>query len=362
MSPPGRIALPAIALTSLLAASLLAAACGPGPGTATTPGASADRTAGAPSSGNGGSLAPSGGPPASASPAITHTPLPPGIIGVAEGDAAAFFQKPNGIAIDDGGDVFVHDSGNQRIVRLDGSGLPIAAFGKRGSGPADFSFQGFGGVAADRDEILVVDNGAKLVKVFAADGTYRSSFGGPGDGEGQFLRPIYVAVGRTAERLRYVTDDRRPLVQVFDRDGAFRFAFGRDGTGPGEFRHPTGIAIAADGTVGVADYELNRVQLFDPRGTFLRQIGSAGGGEGHLAGPDGLAVDAAGRWYVSDTSNHRVDVFAPDGASLGSFSVVVGRMASFPAGLGVAADGSVWVADPGVNVVVHAARPPFIPG
>jgi sugar lactone lactonase YvrE len=309
---------------------------------------------------------PSSGPSAAPSPSRTPLPtsrstLPPGVLAVAESDGYVAFQSPNGIAIDAAGDVLVHDSANARIVRLDPTGRPISTFGQRGAGPGDFAFLGFGGVAVDGDEILVVDNGTHSIKTFAADGTYRSAFGSEGPGDGQLMRPVYVAVGPGPDRLRYVTDDRKPFVQVFDPSGTFRFSFGGAGTGDGQFRHETGIAVAADGNVAVADYLDSRIQLFDASGHFVRAFGGRGDGPGQLAGPDGIAVDSAGRWYVSDVSNHRIDVFAGDGTSLGSIPLGFTQMAEAPAGITIAGDGTIWVADAHVSIVLHLPRPAFLP-
>src|SRR5690348_4982128 len=104
MPPPRRGNLPAIA--ALTACAILAAGCaGSGPagssGAVASPRPSA--SAAAPSTGASGSGTASLAP----SPAITHGPLPSGVVGVAEGDPAAFFLKPNGIAIEAAGDVLV---------------------------------------------------------------------------------------------------------------------------------------------------------------------------------------------------------------------------------------------------------------
>ena len=304
----------------------------------------------------------------STAPSPSRTPLPtsqstlpPGLLAVVESDGYVPFHSPNGIAIDAAGDILVHDSANARIVRLDPTGRPISVFGQRGTGSGDFAFLGFGGVAVDGDEILVVDNGTHSIKTFAPDGTYRSAFGSEGPGDGQLMRPVYVAVGPGPDRLRYVTDDRKPFVEVFDPSGTFRFAFGGAGTGDGQFRHETGIAVAADGGVAVADYLDSRIQVFDASGHYLRTFGGRGDGPGQLAGPDGIAVDAAGRWHVSDVSNHRIDVFAADGTSLGSVPLGFTQMAEAPAGIAIAGDGTIWVADSHVSIVLHLPRPAFLP-
>ena len=82
---------------------------------------------------------------------------------------------------------------------------------------------------------------------------------------------------------------------------------------------PRSLAIAADGTIVVADTLNHRIQFFAPDGTLQRSVGSFGAGPGQFNEPRGIAIDAAGNIYVADTWNARIVKLAPDGAVLGSW-------------------------------------------
>ena len=75
------------------------------------------------------------------------------------------------------------------------------------------------GVALDsQGEFLYVvsNNNARIYKYDSA-GNFVTGWGQRGTGEGQFVRPIYVAVD--VEGNVYVSDDRNPVIQKFDSEG-----------------------------------------------------------------------------------------------------------------------------------------------
>ncbi len=85
---------------------------------------------------------------------------------------------------------------------------------------------------------------------------------------------------------------------------------------------PRNVAIAADGTVYVADTNNNKVRKITPAGAISTFAGtgtaaySGDGGQANLAelsGPQGVAVDAAGVVYIADSGNNRVRAVANDG-------------------------------------------------
>ena len=112
---------------------------------------------------------------------------------------------------------------------------------------------------------------------------------------------------------------------------------------PGDSWEPAAIAVAADGTVYVADSSLNcAVQIFDAEGVYVGAIGSLGKGPGELFVPTDVAVGPDGNIYVAEFGTHRVSVFRADGA----FVKAIGeRDLAAPFGVAVGPDGKVYVAD-----------------
>src|SRR5215212_6414393 len=134
----------------------------------------------------------------------------------------------------------------------------------------------------------------------------------------------------------------------------------RDGKQSG-FSDPFGVAIAADGTIYVADAgESNRIRKISPDGNVTTLAGGNEGfsdGAGASAGfntPSALALGPDGNLYVADTGNNRIRKITPAGtvstvAGDGTAGYVdgPGAQAQFngPVGLAVSEGGDIYVAD-----------------
>lgn len=86
------------------------------------------------------------------------------------------------------------------------------------------------------------------------------------------------------------------------------------------FAEPSAVAVDARGAVIITDKRNHAVRVLDPTG-MVRTL--AGGGQGYMDGngrearfaePLGVAVAADGTLYVADAANHRIRRIRPDGA------------------------------------------------
>src|SRR6185295_1908189 len=96
---------------------------------------------------------------------------------------------------DAGGNLYVSDSGNNRIQKFDPSGVFISKFGTFGSGNGQFSHQ-YGVAVAPTGNLYVADTSNNRIQKFDANGTFITKWGsGPGPGaDGTFNNPTGVAV------------------------------------------------------------------------------------------------------------------------------------------------------------------------
>jgi predicted membrane-bound mannosyltransferase/DNA-binding beta-propeller fold protein YncE len=170
-----------------------------------------------------------------------------------------------------------------------------------------------------------------------------------GSAGGEFSQPAGMFAAR--EGNLWVADGRNHRIQKFDREGNFVDAFGRSGTGPGTFQEPWSVAVDSEGFIYVADTWNHRIQKFSPDLQLVASWGrpavTASPGPLELFGPRDIAVAADGTLWVADTGNERILQYSRDGeplASYGSEGSAAGQFAE-PVGLTVDAAGNILVAD-----------------
>lgn len=123
-------------------------------------------------------------------------------------------------------------------------------------------------------------------------------------------RPVSIAYHN--QRI-YVADFARDEVLLFDLSGSFLSSFGGTGKGQGQFRGPSSLFIDASGNIFVADSGNARIQKFNSLGKFILEF--QGSGNSKLANPSGITI-FDGKIYVVDKENLRVITFDGDGNTL----------------------------------------------
>lgn len=267
---------------------------------------------------------------------------------------------PTGLATDSVDNLYVFDSGKHRVLKFDNAGNFLAEWGRHGSGEGEFNcFEDRGticGIVVDpQNNIYTVDKGNYRIQKFDSEGNFLIAWGNQGTGDGQFVRPIYVAVDLQGNV--FVTDDRNPVIQKFDSNGQFLLKWGSLGTAEGQFRHATGIAIDSQGHVYVSDYENERIQKFDNNGQFIMSWKTGAGTKSGV--PEAIAIDSNDRIYVTDSELKQIEIFNSDGESLG---VIKLRSAGLldqvsPYGIAIDSGGNIFVSDRKNNRVFKYAAP-----
>jgi tripartite motif-containing protein 71 len=131
----------------------------------------------------------------------------------AGGNDPGAFDRPDALAIAPSGNMYVADTGNNRVVELSATGEVLSEWGTKGS--ADGHFRSPVGVAIDAaGNVYVLDSENDRVQVFNAQGQFLAKWGVRGDGVGELSQPSAIAVG--CEGNVYVADTNNNRVERFD--------------------------------------------------------------------------------------------------------------------------------------------------
>jgi tripartite motif-containing protein 71 len=162
---------------------------------------------------------------------------------------------------------YVADGAHNRVLVYGPEGALKAKWGAEGgngqpgTGPAQFDHPQALAVGPGGD-VYVADTGNDRVQRLSPDGALQGAWGGRGSGDGRFRSPNGIAVDAAGDV--YVLDSENNRVEAFDSGGRFLDRWGNRGVGLGQLSQPAGLAVGCEGSVYVADTNNNRIQRFDP--------------------------------------------------------------------------------------------------
>jgi sugar lactone lactonase YvrE len=167
---------------------------------------------------------------------------------------------PRGLGVDAAGNLYVSDTGGLRLLRLSPDGKLLHQWGSDGTAigagqPVDAAVASDGSIylmEAEQGSMWQLLPDGHVAKWTAA--TSADTIEGP-----------HIVVG--PDNLIYVTDPHLARVVVYRPNGQPIAQFGKHGDGSGQFLKPVGIAVDATGRIYVSDTEACRVRAFGPIGT-----------------------------------------------------------------------------------------------
>ena len=255
--------------------------------------------------------------------------------------------SPEGVAVDEGGLVYVVDSANHVVLRIehDGGMTRIAGTGERG-------FGGDGGPATDaslampydlrfdsRGNLYIADFGNHRIRRVTPDGMIETAAGTgeagySGDGApatAARLNGPYGAFVDAADRL-LIADSFNHVIRRVDEDGVITTIAGAGAAGyAGDggpalqalFDTPQSLAVDGDGRIYVGDEHNHAIRVVGTDGVISAFIGNGLPGfaaegvtanQAQLNDPENLLLLGDGSMLITDGDNGRVLRVKPDGA------------------------------------------------
>ena len=98
------------------------------------------------------------------------------------------------------------------------------------------------------------------------------------EGPEEYMLGSIVSLAEGADGTIYAMDRQVPALRVYNSDGTYRTTFGRPGDGPGEYESPDGgLNVLSDGRVLLRDPANARIQVYSPAGEPLAEWRIRGG-------------------------------------------------------------------------------------
>ena len=242
---------------------------------------------------------------------------------------------PQGVSVDSAGNLYIADTGNHRIRRVDAAGYISTAAGGRIAGdgsarrPALYAhLLSPSGMAADGlGNLYIADTGNHRIRKVDAAGNI-STTAGPGrigDGgtavEAWLYHPGHVAADGAGNL--YIADTEGHRIRKVDAAAGNIFTVAGTGSagyndGPtflAQFHRPEGIAVDGSGNLHIADSGNHYIRRIDTTGRISLRAGSGrpgyfgdgmGATQAGLHAPRDVATGGSGNFYIADTSNHRI--------------------------------------------------------
>ncbi len=258
---------------------------------------------------------------------------------------AATMTKTFGLAKDATGNIYVADFDNNRIRKIDASGI-ITTFAGNGSGaftgdggPATAaSLHGPVGIAFAGGSLYICDNMNYRIRKVDAAGIITTVAGNGSNGYSGDGGPATTAKISRSNAVEldgsgnlYIADLDNACVRKVDLSGVITTVVGSGITGYSgdggpatlaQLNWPDNIKFDATGNLYICDFNNDAIRKVNTAGiiTTIAGTGVAGfSGDGgpataaRLRGPDGVYADVYGNVFIADADNHRVRIVTPSG-------------------------------------------------
>jgi hypothetical protein len=306
---------------------------------------------------------------------------------------AAEINVPIPLAVDGAGNIYINDTFNYRIRKVNTSGVISTIAGNGSSG-----FSGDGGPATAAElnfprgidvdgagNIYISDQSNHRVRMVNTSGFINTIVGNgtsgfSGDGgqatAAELASPGYLAIDGTGNL--YIADYGSQSVRIVNTSGIINLYAGNGTAGfsgdggqatAAELNTPVGLAIDGANNLYITDYTNYRIRKVDNTGIMSTFAGtgtngfSGDGGQAtaaKISNCQGLCLDGVGNVYIADYANARIRIVIPSGVIntiagngtvgfSGDGGPATAAELSSPTDVALDASGNLYVVDAGNN-------------
>jgi sugar lactone lactonase YvrE len=249
-------------------------------------------------------------------------------------------REPLGEATDGAGNLYISDSGNNRIRKVNSAsiiatiaGSEVPGFAGDGGLAVTAQINGPSAIAIDgTGNIFFADTGNSAIReinvtngiISTVAGTLGSAgYSGNGVPATSALLSAPQGIAFDPNGNLYIADTGNHRIRKVDSAGTITniagigtAGYSGDGGAPlaAQLFEPWGVAVANDGSIYIADFGNSRVRRIDPTFATITSVAGDGigsyAGDGALAvnsslnGPASVAIDPAGNLYIADSENN----------------------------------------------------------
>jgi sugar lactone lactonase YvrE len=197
--------------------------------------------------------------------------------GLGESDPHLAFNAPYDIDVDSSGNIYVLDTGNDRIQKLNPDGRFLKSIGRAGQGPGDLQ-RAYSLDIDPSDLIFVSDSGNMRLQVFNSDGKPLRQFKFRASGTYRIreLPSGLIVKGGGILNLRALMENPKrlpPLLEIIEPNGRVNKAFGEaaDYKDPqiNAFANASELDVDRQGNIVLSFWHQNRIDKYSPDGELL---------------------------------------------------------------------------------------------